>query len=326
MKKHRLWTAFWASCAFLILVFDSKTALNGALSGMEICMRSVIPSLFPFFVVSIWLTQSLSGMEIRILRPVGRLFGIPQGAESILIPAFLGGYPAGAQSVTSAYHNGSISLSDARRMLTYCNNAGPAFLFGMLSPLFSRQNKLWLLWGIHITSAFLIAQFSKTGTNRLSVSFGQARFRPDIMQTAVKTMAVVCGWIILFRVILVFAFRWFLWLFPPAIQICIAGILELSNGCHLLSKIPDESLRFVIASGMLSLGGLCVTMQTKSVAGILFDWHYILAKLKQTAFSILLAASLVYAKWLIPLYIIYICLLLFYRDRKNSGIPEPFVV
>ena len=48
--------------AMLALILDSKTALLGAQSGLDLCVRTVIPSLFPFFVISILLTAPFGGM------------------------------------------------------------------------------------------------------------------------------------------------------------------------------------------------------------------------------------------------------------------------
>ena len=46
----------------LALILDGRTAIDGARQGIELCLRTVIPSLFPFFVLSILLTSSLLGM------------------------------------------------------------------------------------------------------------------------------------------------------------------------------------------------------------------------------------------------------------------------
>lgn len=149
-------TGIAAATGIALLILDSKTALAGAQSGVELCIRTVIPSLFPFFLFSILLTTSLIGRRIPILRPVCRLCRIPGGAESILIAGFLGGYPVGAQCVSQAYRAGQLSHRDARRMLGFCNNCGPAFLFGMAAALFREWWAPWSLWGIHIFSALCV--------------------------------------------------------------------------------------------------------------------------------------------------------------------------
>ena len=78
-------------------------------------------------------------------------------------------------------------------------------------------------------------------------------------------MATVCGWVVLFRVLLAFLKRWIFWILPAAVQVAVTGILELSNGCCELLAVTDVSARFCICSGILAFGGLCVTMQTVSV-------------------------------------------------------------
>ncbi len=97
MKRRNFWTGICVSLGMLALILDGRTAIEGARQGIELCLRTVIPSLFPFFVLSILLTSSLLGSSLIVLRPLGRLFGMPEGAESLLIPAFLGGYPVGRE-------------------------------------------------------------------------------------------------------------------------------------------------------------------------------------------------------------------------------------
>ena len=45
-------TGFAAGAAMLMLILDGRTALTGAAEGIDLCIRTVIPALFPFFVLS----------------------------------------------------------------------------------------------------------------------------------------------------------------------------------------------------------------------------------------------------------------------------------
>jgi len=110
------------------------------------CLESVVPSLFPFLILSGIITTSFTGVEVKILRPVGRLCGIPSGGESLLLIGLIGGYPVGAQCIYRAYETGQISKVDAQRMLGFCNNAGPAFIFGITASLFDSLIYPWLIW------------------------------------------------------------------------------------------------------------------------------------------------------------------------------------
>jgi len=293
-----------------ILILDSKTALEGAQQGVELCIRSLIPSLFPFFVLSSLLTSSFIGADNPFLRPLGHLVGIPKGCESLLIPGFLGGYPAGAQCIGQSYRQGCITRKQAESMLLFCSNAGPSFLFGLLGPMFPESRMLWQLWMIHILSAMLCGWiFSGKDTQTGSVTGTTLSF-PAVLSGAVRTMGTVCGWVVLFRVVLNFCQRWFLRRMPPVLQVILAGILELSNGCLSLSSVADIRLRFTVASGLLAFGGLCVLMQTASVIGALSILPYCCGKILQAMFSILLSVGMIYRKPLLLPVLLLFCILL----------------
>lgn len=289
MARRSLLTGIWAGVGILILILDGKTAVSGAADGLALCMQSVIPSLFPFFVLSNLITGSLLGSQIPLLKPMGKLFQIPEGAESLLLTGFLGGYPVGAQNIAAAWRSGQLSGKDARRMLAFCNNAGPSFLFGMIAPMFSDASEAWLLWGIHIIGSFAVSLC-------IPASSGYVQMRPqkritlsDALSNALKVMATVCGWVILFRVCIAFLDRWILWLLPDTWKVALIGFLELTNGCCSLAFVPDESVRFLICSGILGFGGICVTMQTISVTQGLGLQYYFPGKLMQASVSMLLA-------------------------------------
>lgn len=332
MKKQCLPTAAAAAIGMLVLIFDGKTALSGASDGVNLCLTTLIPSLFPFFLLSTMLTGALSGQTIRLLRPIAAACKIPKGAESLLAIGVLGGYPVGAQNVALLHHTGQLSKEQAARMITFCNNAGPAFIFGVLGSMFSDSKIPWLLWLIHIASALLVGMLLPGSRAEDSV---QALSRPitmtDALTQAVKVMALVCGWVVLMRLILAFLERWFLCLVPPVVRVVVAGFLELSNGCVRLARIENEGLRFILASAMLAAGGVCVTLQTASVAQEIPLLLYFPGKLLQCGISILLSCAFQFVfpaqmrqncSGITPFVAVFcfLCFLLLKNIEKRTGI------
>lgn len=290
MMKKRCVAAIFPFLGMLMLILDARTALAGAKAAVELCLTTVIPSLFPFFVLSNLLTGALSGSDIPGLRSMGRWLGIPGGCEGIFLTGLLGGYPTGAQAVYRAWKDERLSTAEARRLLSFCSNAGPAFLFGILGQKFPHLWIVWLLWGIHILSATMVAVLCRHS----STEFRPAQMENGMDLTGAVKQAVtvcgwVCGWIVLFRVAMAFCQSWFLWLLPKAGQVAFYGLLELTGGCCALDNVENIGLRFVMASGMVSLGGMCVAMQTASVTGALGIGSYLLGKITQCAISIVLA-------------------------------------
>ena len=290
VRSNNLFSAAIAVVGMMLLILDSKHALLGAVEGLELCYRTVIPSLFPFFVFSALLTNSLTGTSIPLLKPVCRLCGIPKGGESLLAIGLLGGYPVGAQCVYGAYSSGHLSSQEARRLLGFCSNAGPSFIFGIAASLFSSPIYVWVLWAIHIVSVLLVGSLLPGKSRRSLTGNSSERITlQQILQKSINAMCSVCAWIILFKILFAICEHWFLWRFPEPHHTFIIGILELTNGCFSLRNIESECLRFILCSGMLAFGGICVGMQTVSVTGALGTGTYFPGKILQCAFSILLA-------------------------------------
>lgn len=315
VNRSRQIFCYFSAVGLLILILDGKTALFGAEDGIELCVRTVIPALFPFFVLS---SAFLCGMVSipRAESVFSLIFGLPKGAASLALPCFLGGYPVGAQAVYQAYADGHLPKSAAERLLAFCNNAGPAFVFGVLGQMFPKPWMPWALWGIHIAGAILAAHWVPMGDTAVRFDDQGQKAKGDIMSGAVGTMGIVCGWIVLFRVLIAFLDKWFLWLLPQAARAALVGLLELSNGCCELVHIPDIGVRFVLCSGMLAAGGLCVTAQTFSVTRELSVHYYFLGKLIQFLASLVLSCSLMY-KTVLPLPLLLLPFL--HRICKKSS-------
>lgn len=329
--KTRL-TAIGAALGMLILILDSQTALHGASEGVELCLKTVIPSLFPFFILSSLLTGAL-GIASR--SHWGRFLGIPKGGEGILLAGLLGGYPIGARCIGEAVRQGRLESRDGARMMAFCNNPGPGFIFGIAGALFDDPRTGWVLWAIQVTGAITVALLTPgRNTCALEPQKKSTASLPASLHSALGAMAGVCGWVVLFRVVICFLERWVLWLAPVAVRITLCGMLELTNGCCMLRELPDHGLRFVVCTGLLSFGGLCVWMQTISVAGGVSRKRYLPGKLLHCMISTGLAfpaqGALFEGKTGFPSLPMLLCVLLtagitvfFRRKMKNrSGISE----
>lgn len=319
-KRSRLYGAI-AAAGFLVLILDSRLAVESARVGIALCIRTVIPSLFPFFVLSMFLTNSLGDCVSSPVGACAKCMGIPDAAASVLLPAVLGGYPVGAKCVGELYQSHRISGEEAQRMLAFCSNAGPSFLFGMVSGFFPEQKMVWILWLIHLFGAFLTAMAIPHRKNHeLKKQPEKAGTEKPVILSAATAMLLVCCWVILFRILLGFLNDWFLWILPDWVQVLLTGMLELTNGCCELLRVADVRLRFVLCACMLSFGGVCVLFQTASVTNGLSLGSYVKGKLLQTLHSFLLSCAVVSGNWLfgvLPL----IFTMIFRKIQKSYGNP-----
>ena len=297
MEKRKWFAAAAASVMMLALILDSRTAFSGAAQGVELCLKTIIPSLFPFLFLSGLFSGAFSGSPLPGLRFLGKAFALPPKMEYLLVPAFLGGYPVGAQCVSDAYASGCLSRRKAEKLLAFCSNVGPAFVFGILPSEFQKNHLVWAIWGIQILSAWTAARFFADPETGREFP-GTARNPPQAgIEPAIQAMLKICGWIILFRVVIAFLDRWILWAVGTDGRVAIIGLLELSNGCCCLRLISREGVRFVICNVLLSFGGLCVVYQTASVCRGLKLRYYFLGKTLQGCTAAFLSAALYYHQW-----------------------------
>ena len=256
-----------------LVLLDGQTARAGVREVLRLCAGAVIPALLPFFVLSNLLTRELWGRSGRFLRFFGRLFRIPEGAECLLISAFLGGYPAGAGAVGQAYASGGLEKEQAQRLLGHCSNVGPAFLFGIVAGVFEDPLAGWRLWGFQILGALLAARLLP-GTPGKVASYRE-KAQGDLLTLTVLTMGKICVTVILFRVVLSYGSKYLPLKGTPGVL--LGGLLELTNGCCNLKSVPIP-LRESVAGGLMALGGLCVLFQTKGVTEGLSLKYYLAGK------------------------------------------------
>lgn len=285
--KKRFWVGCFSAFGVAVLILDAQTALNASREAIQLCIRVIIPSLFPFFVLINLLSNSMLGCRFPFLTLFERWLHLPTGSGSLFLSGLLGGYPTGAQQVHNAWRSGSLDRENAQRMLAFCSNAGPAFIFGIVGPMFTDHKIVWVIWMIHILSSVLVGCiFPKEKPAAVKLHTSTASVSASLKRS-VSVIGYVCGWVVLFRVIASFCSLWFLWYFPQEVRVLFTSLLELANGCTSLDLIKNEGLRMVAASAAVNFGGLCVLMQTASVTeGLKID-SYLKGKLLQTAYSIM---------------------------------------
>ena len=136
-KKSRVLQITLSVVILIVFIIDPNTASSGVAEGIDMCLKVIIPSLFPFFVVSTYLNAILFGYPIPAIQCIAKLLQIPIGGESILLLGLIGGYPVGAKLIADLYYTNKIDKQTAHILLGYCNNAGPAFIFGIAGAAFA---------------------------------------------------------------------------------------------------------------------------------------------------------------------------------------------
>ncbi|MDR0314880.1 MAG: hypothetical protein LBH71_02885 [Oscillospiraceae bacterium] len=244
------------------------TVTNGVTRGLTLCAAVVIPSLFPFMVLSSFIVKSgLCSKFGFLFDPVTRtLFKLPGNAAGVVFMSLIGGFPVGPKMTYELYENGEISKSQARMMMFFCMNAGPAFVLSAVGYSMYNSSKVGLILFASIcASSIIVGVVTSIFDNDKEKEFlshsREKKAQPDNLTAftysvsdGANSILSVCIWVVIFSCI-----GSLLELLPiePKVLIALKSILEVTSG------VNSAAHHFSIPSIAFILGwsGLCVHCQ-----------------------------------------------------------------
>ncbi len=155
--KILLGAAVFGTGAGLVLYTSESIETAGKAAAM--CIEVILPSLFPFLVVSnLIIGLGFAESVGRIASPIMRkLFHLNGSCASAFIMGIVGGYPVGARAAITSYERGLCSKTECERMLSFCNNSGPAFILGVVGAgVFANSRAGMLLYLAHVLASLTV--------------------------------------------------------------------------------------------------------------------------------------------------------------------------
>ncbi len=246
-------------------------AVDGVRCGLALCAHSVIPSLFPFLVLSPVLADVIRCGTLRVFR--GRLDSRCAALLSAYVVGMVTGFPIGALTVLSLYKQGVIGQEDAARFLGVCTGASPAFLSGYFGQALWGSAVLgwtaWLIQGLFCLLGLIILLRQSTSAPQVTVHAVKDT-PPTLAQcisAAVLRMLQICGCVVIFSVLRAFFFR----LFGGGAAVLLGGMTEMTGGLRDAAALYAENLMgkriaIIISAAVIGFGGICVGMQISDAA------------------------------------------------------------
>lgn len=270
-----------------LLLICSADAAQAVRDALALCAQSVIPALFPFFVVSsLFIDLGCAAVLGRSLAPVmHRLFGVSGAGGTAFLLGIIGGYPVGGRTAGELYRSGQCEREECERLLAFCNNAGPSFILGIagLGCFGSVRVGAWL-YLIHVGAAVMVGLLFRSTSRQMGRPEKTETPRwADALIEAVRggamSMVNICAFVVFFLVILRLFSR-----FTGIQHGAILGIVEMTNG---ILRLASDRRGFIWAAGLLGWGGLSVHCQTAAVlsgSGLSLK-RYFIGKALQAAIS-----------------------------------------
>lgn len=253
-------------CCYLLFMMPYAVS-SGITNGLEICFHTILPSLFPFMVLSSYIIKTDTFSSVYgALSPLTRfLFKQPDCAVAVIIMGLIGGFPVGAKMTAMLFEEGKISKNEAQRLCMFCVNGGPAFIITAIGIGMFGSNKAGVIMFISLcVSSIVIGIISRFfgDKNRREVKHKSNGQNPLLALSSsvsdnVNSILSICAWIILFSAVTECIKELKL---NDNIYTALVSVLEVTKGCaQIAEKMPIE-----IVTGVIGFGGFCVHCQVYS--------------------------------------------------------------
>ena len=290
------------------ILLHPDVSVTGAASGLLVWFNSVLPSLFPFMV--------LTGLLIRLdmLKRLSSLLSRKRTGKcksvTFLFTALIGllcGYPMGLKTVAELKASKQLEPRQASLLISFANQPGPMFILGYALPACDPNKKyansfLFAFYGSVILTALFFSALKRitvrrsqgindhTSTTAEVIPTNKTSFFrvfEDTILSSMITLTKIGGYMMFFSLITAILKA----SFPthPDIILVFGGLMEMTSGISETGILP-EFIKPYFVLGFISFGGLCVTAQSFSLGQLenKEQCRYLAAKVLQTILALTL--------------------------------------
>ena len=259
-------------------ILNPTTTLQGATAGLNTWLYGLVPTLLPFIIVSNFIlskeiSQLLFSVLPKTMHPHYRKVCIAFN----IIAGFTFGLPVGAKITSTLLKNQCIDRKEGQILLNHCNTIGPSFVGGFfLTKCLHKSQWLPLTFAIlylpQLCGVLLCLKRHKSQIKsplvHEKIKISRLRNCFQILDISIvngfETIVVLGGYLILFGILCAYMAR--IPIVPHTAKSYLIAVLEITSGTKALSCLPiPAAFKLALTLPLITLGGLCTLMQTKSV-------------------------------------------------------------
>ncbi|WP_425448946.1 sporulation integral membrane protein YlbJ [Dethiothermospora halolimnae] len=297
----------WLTITIVLYPKESvKAAKDGLYTWFNVVLPSLLPFFIGAeILIGLGVVNFLGSLLQPLMKPI---FNVPGEGAFPFVMSITSGYPVGAKMVSKLRIQSSVSQVEAQRLTAFCSTSGPLFMIGAVAVGMFKNSSIGPLIAIaHYLGAIsvgILFRFYKRKENiaknnsknfNMKNSFNelikarQEDGRPlgilmgDAVKEGFNSMVMVGGFIILYSVvievlditnILNYISRALSILIPTLqnteiIKGILSGIIEMTNGCKMISEIESTSLivKISAASFLIGWSGFSIHSQAMTMLG-----------------------------------------------------------
>lgn len=262
---------------FILLYFNSVTA-KGCLGGINLCLKAVIPSMFPLIIVTSYITIKNYSIHIsKILYPLFKfVFHCPRRFSYPIFVGLICGCPISAKTINELTCQKVISQRESQILCTFCCNCSLSFVINYAYNIIFINEYSLQKYLIYVYIPIIL-----TGIINLSLfKFDNDDFAQNppcqtgnLLEISLKTMGIICGYVILFSIIISILSNF---ITNQNFIIPMTNFFEITTGLSLSQNYPKKILLFFII-----WSGLSILLQSFTFLNKQQRKYYILGKMEQ---------------------------------------------
>lgn len=290
MKKKSL--SIFYLLLLIYITFDvitnSKIIMETVKFSFNLWLNNILPSLFPFFILSELLikfgfVEFISELSKGITQ---KLFKVKGEASFVFIMSMLSGFPSNSKYVKELYLQNKITSNEASKILMFTHFSNPLFIIGTISISFLGNQKLGIIillshYISNIIIGILIRNY-KPYNNKEKISLKKAinlmhnkrindkeKIGTTISKAVIntfKTLIIILGTITIFLCLTTLISNHLN--LSPLKDGLLKGLFEMTQGLKYISLL-NISIKWktILSTCIISFGGLSVHMQIISILG-----------------------------------------------------------
>lgn len=255
--------------ALFISVRYSDRISHSVKSALSLCANVIIPSVFPFMILSDLLYSSLDFSAINYIGVVfEKLFKINRIG---IYPFLLGltcGFPLGVKCASDMYREGLLTKKEAERLIGFSNNTGPAFLVsGVGMGLRGNVSDGILLYVSMVLAAVAVGILFSFGEGEIGEDRALRQRSKFSLTRSVKNAGAgtlnVCSYLTFFACAIGLLRNL---LGESYVYLALISFLEIGSATSIFSKtlLLDSTLSLTLSAFAVGFSGLSVHLQSLS--------------------------------------------------------------
>ena len=252
-----------------LLIFP-KEASDGIKAGFGLLGSDLLPSLFPFMVISAYVCENklihkLASFLDKLTKKTFKTNGY--GIIAFIL-GIMGGYPVGAKVIRDYYVTGKLNQNEAERLFYWCINPSPVFSVTAVGLLMMGNIKtggiIYLSCILSSITIGFFCRFLSDDTTTKKIDFTVPKKVDNSCVKAVSSgteaMLSICGWVLIFS-----AFSYVVSALPlnESIKLFVKSISEVTTGCN---TAIENRLPVAVVTAIVGFGGFAVIFQINSFA------------------------------------------------------------